>query len=210
MSPQPKYHQKRKGSRTEHQGSGVNPPGAPSTAQPNPSQPQLPAQGAGACVPHVPAQIPGTRRESQHLVALRCGQCQCNLPLKERATLPAASSCLPLVSHEAMPQVSALRCYLVSAELDGAIHYHGSVMNYNRCCSLPQRAEQLVTESQMGTFSLLSPFSRLSIAAQMGSKSPFSRILCKANQGRGINCDDDSSPFRWAPRPCPEELPHCL
>lgn len=175
------------------------------TAQPSPSHPQFPPWGVRVCVPHVLAQI----------VAFGCSpmwQHRCHLPLKKTATPPAASSCLLLLSQEAMPQVSALCCYLVSAELEGAIHYRDSVMNYNRCRSLPQSAEQSVTASQMGSFSLLSPFSRLRAAAQMGSKSPFSalRILRKANQGRGINCDDGSSPFRWAPRPCPKELPHCF
>lgn len=71
--------------------------------------------------------------------------------------------------------MSALCCYLVSAELEGAIHYRDSGMNYNRCRSLPWSAEQSVTASQMGSFSLLSPFSRLSAAAQMGSKISFQR-----------------------------------
>lgn len=81
-------------------------------------------------------------------------------------------------------------------------------MIYPDCCSLPQRREPLLTQPQMGSFSLLSPFSLLSSAVQMGSKSLCGalRIFCKAHQGRGINCEDDYSALRWVSQPCPEEL----
>lgn len=107
--------------------------------------------------------------------------------------------------------MSVIHSYLVSIWLDVVIHYHDCVMNYNDCCSLPRSREPLVTQPQMGSFSLLSPFSLLCSTVQMGSKYLFSalRIFCKANQGRGINCEDDYLAFRWVPQPCPEELFHC-
>lgn len=84
-------------------------------------------------------------------------------------------------------------------------------MNYNDCCSLPQSREPSVTQPQMGSFSLSSPFSLLSSAVQTGSKYLFSAlgIFCMANQGGGIHREDDYSAFRWVPQLCPEELFQC-